>query len=175
MTRALLCWAELGHSDILSSPFELAGLSPSELEIHMSPLPLEIDRLTVTAEGRRLRLDGRGFYRRQRSALGHFFDENDLLDLHPEKATDLLRRVPGVTVIRSRYGGTIAATWRRGRPCPMKLIVDGFPADLAAESFDDWVRPGAVLGIVVYPGGVGAPIEHRGLDARCGIVLVWPR
>jgi hypothetical protein len=32
-----------------------------------------------------------------------------------------------------------------------------------------------VIGMEVYPSGVGAPVQYRGLDSRCGIVMIWTR
>ena len=57
----------------------------------------------------------------------------------------------------------------------MKIVVDGFKLDTSTMSIDLLINPDWIIGMEVYPGGVGAPVQHRGLDSRCGVVMVWTR
>jgi hypothetical protein len=60
----------------------------------------------------------------------------------------------------------------------MEIVLDGFPLTSGGtENLDHWVPPNDVLGIEVYPGvgGAGAPVQYRGPDAYCGVVIVWTR
>jgi len=165
----------LAYSEILSETFSLGNVSSVELLVFMVPLPMELDALVVTAERRRLRLENEGFYRRRRASMGHFFDVDDILKWDPTYVTDLMRSVPGVQIRRSRTGGAVALTHRLGRLCTMKVVLDGFKADMSIGSLDDLVRPHEVIGVEIYPGGMGAPVQHRGNDSRCGIIMIWTR
>jgi len=175
----------LGYEEIISESFSLRGIGPIELELRMVPRPFELDSLVVTAEGREAKLDKHGFYRRRSASTGYFFDAEDVRREHPVRLTDLLKQVPGVRVMATASGATRLlsrrmrnALLRGGGGCQMKVVVDGFKLDLTPdESIDDWVVPTAVVGIEIYPGagGSGAPIEYRGPDAFCGLILLWTR
>jgi hypothetical protein len=165
----------LGYGEIVSDILALGDTYPVDVEVRMVPLPLELDAVVVTAERRRMRLDQQGFYRRRERAFGTFFDTDEIRALHPTRTTDILRRVPGVVVRRNLEGGAVATTWRRGRSCPMKVVLDGFKIDTSVGSLDDWVSAASVIGVEVFPGGVGAPVQHRGTDAFCGVVMIWTR
>jgi len=165
----------MAYGEIFSETFPLQGVGSVELLVRMVPLPIEMDAMVVTAERRRMKLDQKGFYRRRNASMGYFFDMDEIARWDPLRVTDVVRDVPGVIVRRSRLGGLVALTQRFGRQCAMKVVVDGFKADVADGSLDFLVNPDHVIGIEVYPSGVGAPIQHRGLDSRCGIMMIWTR
>ena len=165
----------LGYSELLSDTFALRQTGPVELELRMVPMPIELEAVVVTAERRRARLDRQGFYRRRDRSMGHFFDTEQILAIKPMRTTDLLRRVPGVVVRRNRIGGAVATTLRGVRPCPMKVVLDGYKIDLTDDALDNWVSADEVIGVEVFPGGVGAPVQHRGTDAFCGVIMIWTR
>lgn len=170
----------LGYGDLLSDTFALAAGGTAELELRLAPLPVELDPLVVTALRRQTKLERQGFYRREAASLGTFFDITDVERWRPTLVTTLLRQVPGVHVMQGRFGAVVYSRRVRtswGAWCPMRIVLDGFPLAPGEEGLDGWVSPDAVLGIEVYPGhgGVGAPVQHRGTDAYCGIVMVWTR
>ena len=147
----------LGYTELLSDTFALRQAGPVELELRLVPMPLELEAVVVTAEHRRARLDRLGFYRRRERSMGHFFDTEEIQSINPVRTSDLLRRVPGVIVRRNRFGGAVATTWRRAGACPMKIVLDGNKLDLSEDALDNWVSPDEVIGVEVFPGGVGAP------------------
>lgn len=165
----------LGYGEVVSDAFSLRRTYPVSIEVRLVPKPLELEALVVTTERRRLRLEREGFYRRRDHSFGTFFDAEEIEALHPLRTTDVLRRVPGVIVGHNREGGTVATTWSRGGMCPMKVVVNGLKIDLSFGSLDDWVNPLSVVGVEVYPRGVGAPVQHAGFDAACGVVMIWTR
>jgi hypothetical protein len=165
----------LGYGEILTDALSLRETRPLRVEVRLQPMPLELEALVVTTERRRLRLEREGFYRRRDHSFGTFFDTEEIEALHLFRTTDILRRVPGVIVRLNREGGAVATTWSRGRACPMKVVVNGFKIDLSFGSLDDWVSPLSVVGVEVYRHGVGAPVQHAGLDASCGVVMIWTR
>jgi hypothetical protein len=165
----------LGYGEILTDPLSLQRTYPLRVEVRLVPMPMELDPLVVTTQRRRLRLEREGFYRRQDRAFGTFFDTEEIEALHPIRTTDILRRVPGVIVRLNREGGAVATTWSRGGMCPMKVVVNGFKIDTSFGSLDDWVSPLSVVGVEVYPRGVGAPVQHAGPGSSCGVVMIWTR
>lgn len=165
----------LAYGEIVSETFPLGDAGSVELLVRMVPLPIELDAMVVTAERRRLKLEEKGFYRRERASMGYFFDTDEIQLRHPLRATDVMREVPGVYLRRQRLGGLVALTWRLGSLCPMKVVVDGFKLDTSSIPLDDLINPDLIIGMEVYPGGVGAPVQHRGVDSRCGVVMIWTR
>lgn len=165
----------LGLEALLSDTFPLRDEAPAELEIWMNPMPIELEELVVSTERRRQQLDRVGFYQRRRASMGSFFEAEEIAAIDPYRITDLFRTLPAVRVMRDRFGGAVATTWRRGRPCPMKIVLDGFKLEVGDIPLDSWVDPRSVIGVEVYPGGVGAPVQYRGTDAWCGVIMIWTR
>lgn len=169
----------LAYGEIFSETFSLREVGSVELLLRMVPLPVELDALVVTPERVRMKLEDEGFYRRQAYAPGYFFDEKEIQRWRPTFVTDLLRKVPGVAVRRGRSGEATITSLRSYRPnCRLKLVLDGFKLNSeGGADLDFLVNPDRVIGVEVYPGagGVGAPVQHRGTDAFCGIVMIWTR
>ncbi len=191
----------------LSNPqgrFALTGLQPNEVEVRFSRLgyaprtttvrlepgktmevhvsmttrPIELEPIVVTVGSGYL--DRSGFFRRARYAGGSRFTGRDVERLQAQVVSDLVTRVPGVTV-QIGQRGTEIVTRRRldtgdGGPCYLRLYLDGIPM------FDwdlDLVRPEDIDGLEVYQ-GLGAPAEYRNLvdpdgTFPCGVVLIWTR
>jgi len=59
----------------------------------------------------------------------------------------------------------------------MKVVLDGWKVDLTDSELDNFVGTHEVIGVEVYPGGggIGAPVQHRGTDAFCGVIMIWTR
>ncbi len=110
----------------------------------------------------------REFYARARSNhFGHFLDEEQLDELHPENTSDALRGVPGVVVRPGRrIGNTV-----RIRGCAPLIWVDGLRAPNA--ELDDVTRGVDVAAIEVYSSQAGVPVQYTDRSATCGTILVW--
>jgi hypothetical protein len=166
----------MAYEEMFSEDLPLRDEGSVELLVRMAPLPVELDSLVVTADWQSTKLERSGFYRRQMRSTGYFFDVEEIEKWHPTHVTDLLRRVPGVTIRHSRIsGGAVAVSARRNGRCTMKVVLDGFKVNVTDDTLDWFVRPEHTIGIEVYPNGVGAPVEHRGTDAPCGIIMLWTR
>lgn len=168
----------MGYEEILTEHLPLRDAGSLELLVRLAPLPVEVEGLLVEteAEARRLRLEREGFYRRQEWAPGYFFDEEEIQKWRPTFISDLLQRVPGVRLHR-QLGEVRVFSARRTGSCPMKIVLDGFKVDTVGGDLDFLVHPDRVIGMEIYPGagGVGAPVQHRGTDAPCGILMIWTR
>ena len=110
----------------------------------------------------------REFYRReQQNKLAYFIDENTMAALHPEFASEALRRVPGVTIRPSRRFGNEV----RIRGCAPLVWIDGMRNPGA--QLDDLVSGGSVAAMEVYSSLAGVPPQYMDRSATCGTVLVW--
>lgn len=111
----------------------------------------------------------RDFYQRRERGFGHYFTRWQIEDRNPIEVTDLLRTVPGVSVVPSGAFSNAIRIRRgscRGSPA---VYVDGMR--IFAEDLDIMISPSDMHGIEVYTGIAGAPIEYS--SSRCGVILVW--
>lgn len=169
----------IGYEEVVSDTLEVAGGPRTEVEIRMTPRPVELEAIVVSAERRQLKLEQKGFYRRQEVSPGYFLDTDDILEQRPFYTTDLMRQIPGVRVLPDQpaFGYTVSSNRGFGRVCPMRIVLDGWPLDLMGQTLDDFVGPNEIIGIEVYPGagGAGAPGRYRGPQSFCGIIMIWTR
>lgn len=170
----------LGYAEVVSDTLDVAAGRSTQVLIRMIPKPVELEAIEVTAERRYVKLEEKGFYRRQAFAPGYFIDAQQIIDEKPTYTTDLLRMVPGVNVRWSEFAHANVVTNRRplgwgGGQCIMRVVLDGWSLDSVAV--DQFVGPAEVIGVEVYPGagGVGAPVQYRGPESYCGIIMIWTR
>lgn len=127
----------------------------------------------VAVRGERRKYAGRlaGYHERLASGLGGTFVTRDELDRgNPRGLTDVLRRFPGVEIVR----GTRLRL--RGRNCAPLVWIDGtsMPAgEVDLNSFP----PSSLEGIEIYLTATAAPGRYQGMgsESRCGTVLLWSR
>jgi hypothetical protein len=139
------------------------------LRVVLDPMPAELEKVIVmarvAASGGRLK----SFYERKaRNPWGTFIDRDQLERRHPAWLSDMLRTVPGVHVIRARYGNAV-----RVRGCAPTLWLDGMP--LRGTELDEIVAPSDVAGIEVYRSMAGLPVEFMDMRTNCGAIVVWTR
>jgi hypothetical protein len=168
----------------------------------LDPLAVRAPRLdlpTSLVQREAEKLNRVGFYRRTVS-VGYLLGPDEVRDLRPFVTTDLLRQIPRVSLQPIQGGSYVpvlggAAVQKAPAPgrfgeaspttgvaevqgCVMKVVVDGMTLPLdSGLALDHLVPAQDVLAIEVYPrkGGVGAPVEYRGIDAYCGVILIWTR
>lgn len=141
------------------------------------------------------------FERRRASLPGTFLTLKDIQAKNGRRFTDVLRDLPGVTIVemgasggggRGRGGGGAAGTYTvrlasgavtPGSPasqCTPMLFVDGVvwgPVDSASDVGPDFKLPAADLaGVELYdPKQVPSELNINDLSARCGVIAVWRR
>lgn len=167
----------LAYGTLRSPLLSLGGERSAEIELRMVPAPVEMPALTISVDRWRADLTENGFYKRRDRSMGYFLDEAQIREDGSHRVSSLLWNVPGVWMRPLPSGLGYVATLRRGRGvCPMKVVLDDVKLELdEGFTIDDFVTLGEVIGIEVYPGGVGAPVKHRGPDAFCGIIMIWTR
>jgi len=119
------------------------------------------------------------FYRRKRQGQGLYFTREDILKIQPMVATDLVRRVPGLTVGCEALSSCVPASFRKTAAgevtCPMRVIVDGMPSSMGL----DLIPPAWIAGVEVYRSVAFTPLELASVantgpgTAGCGILVVW--
>lgn len=155
------------ESDTVPVGVELPAEEPVLLRIAPDAVPLPA--LDVTVE-RRAPVDGRlaGFHRRLRRGHGHFVTREQIERRNPSRLSHMFRQLPGLTVVRQEFGGTIVSD----RPdCGLEFFVDGVRSSFLRM---DALRPGDVAGIEVYHGTSRVPPRFVRRD-YCGAVVVWTR
>jgi len=149
-----------------------------ELTLTAEPLAARLPDIVVEGEkmviggGRRLA----GFERRRKVGLGHFVTQKDIEKLQPLNISDVLRRIPGVTVFTS--GATTTVELRgAGTTCYAPAIFyDGVKFTTDDINF---VVPESIVGIEVYRSGTVLPPEFSvgsdGGSSSCGAIVFWTK
>ncbi|NUS99216.1 MAG: TonB-dependent receptor plug domain-containing protein, partial [Gemmatimonadaceae bacterium] len=145
------------------------GGASARFVLRLAPTLLQ----TVAVRGNRRRYVGRlaGYYERLQSrAIGYFITRDDIERGNPRQLTDVLRRAPGVDIVR---GGRVRL---RGRSCAPLVWIDGV-AMPAGEVDLNTFAPNSIEGVEVYLSASGAPARYQGTgdESRCGTLLLWSR
>jgi hypothetical protein len=142
--------------------------------LRMLPDTITLRPITVTASRRPSGRLG-GFYdRAQRHAGGTFITRDQIEQRHPFEISDLLRTVPGVTVVPAPFGFGYDVRTTTG--CRPRFYLDGvaYPL-LGGETIDQVVSPNQVEGIEVYTSPATTPVEFQGPGNACGAIVIWTR
>ena len=104
---------------------------------------------------------------------GTFITRKDFEKHHLRIATDILRQVPGVQVLLTRFGTQLAMTRGAGaRRCIPQLYVHSTPY---SGNFDDFT-PDDIEAIEVYVGISEIPPDLNTMGRPiCGAVVIWTR
>lgn len=105
---------------------------------------------------------------------GHFAFRAEFMKNNPAKFSDILRRIPGVSINRTDRAA-MSIRLRNARCAPLYWI-DGQP--LLGIPFDpDNVPPGTVEAIEVYSGASLVPPQFQGpyYAQGCGAIVIWTR
>jgi Carboxypeptidase regulatory-like domain/TonB-dependent Receptor Plug Domain len=142
------------------------------LQIRLSASAFALDTVMVTDTGASAWL--RVFEERRRSGRGYYFTRADIVRAQPQQTTDLLRRVPGVSVVYGRWGPEVRFTHggASGAPCAPQLYVHHVAHDGPVNDFS----PDDIEAMEVYTGTSTVPIEFQSPVARsCGAIVIWTR
>lgn len=174
----------LGYASGVSATVELSHDEVLEIEVVVTPDAVEIPGLVVNQRMLVARLRNEGYYQRKRLGHGAFIEPT---------AQDLRFRTRIDEMIRRRaYGVRIEddvafARRSRGRPCPLKVILDG--SDTNSIRLDARLQLAAkrVQAIEVYWSEHTVPAQWRqavrngvrtasgNVEPVCGVILIWLR
>lgn len=114
------------------------------------------------------------FERRMKTGRGQYITRLEIESRHYNNLGDAARGLRGVTVEcggSSLSGGCRLKMSRAGVSCYPQYIVDGRP--------DNFFGPNVAIldieGLEFYTGASDVPGEFAGVDAACGVVVIWTR
>ena len=130
-----------------------------------------LDPVVVTGRRRPPPPDIRAFYARADQAIfGTFITRDEIERANAIRASDLLRRIPGMQVGPLQWGSATATM----RGCTPTIIIDGVVANYE-RSIDNLVTPMDLEGIEVYRASSQVPAQYGGMRIRCGAIMLWTR
>lgn len=188
------------------------GYSPVTTAVQIDPgvtvhlavklVPVATQLGTIVVEGKRLdkALWQTGFYQRQLTGRGSYFDDEYLRRFGGGLGT-LMLNVPTVRLARASNGSALAVgKLPNGSDCSLNILVDGNVIPFATNmGLDDIVNRDDVLAVEVYPrasemparisglggsGGLGtigtvnlqgASMQSNSSTSDCGAVLIWTK
>lgn len=136
----------------------------------LATAPAMLEAVAVTG-GRRFTGRLAGYYERLAARTqGYFITRDDIDRGNPRQLTDVLRRAPGVEIVR---GSRVRL---RGRNCAPLVWIDGVSMP-AGEVEINTFAPSSLEGIEIYMTASGAPGRYQGTgdESKCGTVLLWSR
>lgn len=178
---SLILFRKIGYSP-RAIRMSLQGREGREIDlgdIVMKEAAVTLDPITV--ETRLLSRNPRltDFYRRKRQGRGLYFSREDILRIQPMVATDLVRRVPGLTVGCQVLASCIPASFRKTAmgdvTCPMRVLLDGVPTAIEL----DLIPPAWIAGVEVYKSMALTPLELSTAgtvgvgNPGCGTLVIW--
>lgn len=155
---------------------EVATAATAPVELTLEALPQSLATVVVRD---RASQPHRGwaapFYQRKERGLGRFVTRQEIDRRNPIRTTDVLRTIPGLTVMPSPRGFGYVLRMRGAR-CDPLVWIDGAPASTGYLDVDVFA-PQSLEGIEVYSGPASVPIELRNArgDDACGVIALWSR
>lgn len=117
----------------------------------------------------------RTFDRRRRMGRGYFFTREDIVRSQVQTTTDLLRRVPGVRIVRTRWG-TPQVLFDRGGASGVPCVPQLFVHSMNYMGLVDDFSPDDIEAMEVYDGISTVPVELQTARAHtCGAIVIWTR
>jgi hypothetical protein len=157
-------------------PVDIVRGTPGAAEVELTNLGITLDTVKVIAQ----RIYTRplsDFERRRLRGFGRFFDEKDIERRKPTLLTDLLRSLPGVYVVPSKWGGDDVLM--RGGPgagngmCRPDLVIDGSrQINDSTFPFNTLVWANELRAVEVYTRPSEVPAEFQTMTG-CGAIVVW--
>lgn len=152
-------------------------------ELELTPEPLLLDPVEVSAARPNLQLLQNGFYQRRLSLNGFFMtrDEIGLVIARGGQLNTVLRAIPGAALLpASRGGGLVLGRFAGG--CPAQVLIDGIAISSGAGrgSLDQLISVEMIEALEWYSGPASVPTEWNrttpsGGSAICGTLVIWTR
>lgn len=181
----LLYVARAGYRTVVDGVFELEEGGVVEVQIGLTPEPIELEPVEVSAQAERTQLEIEGFYERAVTGVGTFLIREQIERTAVDRITDAFRNIPNVFVDVSRpLVGSAAvmqypALWvnRAGRRCAPTFYLDRHVVARGGTQPvrpDDFVTPAEIEAIEVYTRTSEIPVGFDDLT-DCGVILIWTR
>lgn len=151
-------------------------------DIPLQPSALRLDSISARAEARNPVLARTGYYDRRQSGVGFFLERDAIAQKKARTATDILRAVPNVTILR-RGGGTdilirATVTFRGRTQCTPPIYLNGILIAFgqSPDRFDlETLRADDIEAVEIYSGPASIPARFGGAHSACGVIAFWTR
>lgn len=168
---------------------EMVSGQTTDARVRLSLDPLLMEPIEVTVGRREVALEAAGFYDRRADGFGEFIDRELIESRNPGEITDVFTGIPGVRLVPDPYnslartvvlrGGRMGwATLTGASDCYPFVVLDGqviHRGGPTPANIDNFIDPETVAGIEIYPSAIGVPIQFAGVDASCGVIMIWTR
>jgi len=156
-----------------SIPLKIKAGSTTRAVLSLSQTVLRVEDLHVEVRASPLRNSLTEFHRDQKTGMGYFITPDMIEQQNPTYASDILRRVPGVTVAAQVNGKSEVHMVHSNLNCYPTLYLDG--ALWPRHNLDE-LNPSTVLAMEVYRGTSEIPSRFMGMGRPdCGVIVVWTR
>jgi len=180
----------LGYRTLREGVFELGAGGVVTVEVRLEPEPISIAGIEVTRFGGVAEppLVRNGFFARLSQGHGYFITPVDLDETSAVRITELLGRVPFLTVV-STYPSERVLVRDGGNLCAPSVLVDGVLAsEIEGRRGSPYLIRGSegdlealvslkdVEAVEVYRGGREIPGQFAGMiRAECGLIVLWTK
>ena len=162
----------------MQRPVDIVQGAPDATEVALENLAIMLDTVRVAAERIYTSPRTADFERRLRTGMGHIIEAKEIAKRQAVTLTDILRMVPGVLIVPSRYasedvlmrGGEAVLG---GGTCRPDIYIDAARvANDPTFPINSLVLVNEVRAVEVYARPALVPSEYRSLSG-CGAILVW--
>ena len=166
----------------LSTEVQVPDGDTLRLALQLERVVTELQTVTVEAPAR-VSPRMAEFDARRKLGEGQFLTRDDIEKRNSVFATELLRTFKSLKIVPSSNGGPpayYASSMRAaGSPlknpnCFMQVVIDGIPQAIP-YNLELLPPPRELAGIEVYAGPSTIPLQFKGFDRSCGVILVWTR
>jgi hypothetical protein len=149
----------------------------SKVDVIIASTPAALPPVIVRGTNRQYRGRMAEFYHRRDAGNGRFVTRAEIEKQNPRVLSDVLRRLPGVTLHATNAFRGPRPRMRGARmSCAPQFVIDGTQLAAAAEMDLDQIEPRAVEGIEVYSGPATVPVQFQMANTGgCGMILIWTR
>ena len=167
----------VGYAPV-QQPVDIVQGAPDATEVELMNLGITLDTVRVSAQRIYTSRREAEFERRMHSGMGHVLDQKAIAKRQPVSLTDLLRTIPGVMIVPSRYSSE-DVLMRGGEAvlgsgvCRPDIYIDG--ARIANDPtfpINSLVIVSELKALEVYTRPATVPTELRTLSG-CGVIAIW--
>ena len=156
-----------------TAPLRLQAGATSRAVFSLSETVLRVSDIEVEVERSPLRYTLSEFERRRKTANGYFVTPEMIERQDPVYPSDILRRVPGVSVGARVQGEAEIRFVHSTVNCYPNLYLNG--TFWPRHNLDE-LSPEQILALEVYRGTSEVPLRFQGPGrADCGVIVVWTR
>ncbi|HYS69376.1 MAG TPA: carboxypeptidase regulatory-like domain-containing protein [Gemmatimonadaceae bacterium] len=170
-SRVLLV-RHLGYAPQMA-PVDLSSHEEPRVTIKLPKYVAVMDPVLVVAR-RTAALDKVGFGQRRKSAYGYFIGPEQLERMHPFYATDALRMVPGLRIVRTPQGESVTSARDIGPGCVSYYVDDMLFTEIEPGDVNNFVTGHEIVAVEVYQGGM-APAQYQRMGGGCTTIVLWTR